>query len=200
MRYHKAINLARDAHKAFSRIHTLAQAIDEEAGSQREQAVEALIGIFDSSYAVQGLERLAESDSHIWHLQLALMWDYLPDCREAVLALCRVALAGVMGQLQKWLLHPELIRIEWVLERQQQMLVQFVREVGEAGILLGKEDLSSIDFVRGLAALAKVAMYTQSTEEIEVWQAEIQLYQRLYDVFFAAISDDGIEEQEHRRT
>lgn len=198
MKYHKAINLARDAHTAFSRIHTLAQAIDEEAGSLREQAVEGLISIIDSSYAVQGLERLAESDSRIWHLQLALMWDYLPNCREAVLDRCRAALAGVMGRLQEWLLHPELIRIEWVRERHKQMLAEFVRETGEASSLLGNEDLTSIDFVRGLEALAKVAMYTRSTEAIEAWQAEIQLYQHLYEVFLAEISDGGIEEHQLR--
>ena len=111
---------------------------------------------------------------------------------------CRAALAGVMGWLQEWLLHPELICVEWVRERHQQMLAQFVREAGEASILLGNEELTSIDFVRGLAALAKVAMYTRSTEEIEVWQAEIQLYQHVYEVFLAEISDDGIEEYQQR--
>ena len=48
------------------------------------------------------------------------------------------------------------------------MLAQFVSEAGQVGILLGKEELSSIDFVCGLVAIAKVTMYTQSTEEIEV--------------------------------
>jgi hypothetical protein len=193
MRYTKAINLAQSAHEAFSRLHTLAQSIEEVAMPQREQAAEGLISIYDSSYGVKGLDQLAEFDSHIWHLQLALMWDYLPNCREAVLTRCRTVLAEVMGRLQGWLQHPEQIRIEWVRRRHQEMLAQFVREVGEAGILLGKDDLTSIDFVRGLAALAPVAKYTRSTEEVEVWQTEIQLYQYLYEVFLAEISGNGIE-------
>jgi hypothetical protein len=106
MKYHKAITLARNAHEAFSRIHPLAQAIEEEAATQREQAGEALISIADSSFAVQELERLGAFDSRIWHLQLALMWDYLPICREAILARCKDTLARVMGQLQEWLQHP----------------------------------------------------------------------------------------------
>lgn len=195
MRYHKAINLARDAHQAFSRIPPLAQAIEEEAGTQREQAGEALISTTDSSYALQSLEQLATFDSHIWHLQLALMWDYLPNCREAVLARCRAALAETLGQLQEWLVRPEKIPIAWIRDRYQVMLAEFISETGKAGVLLGKEDLSSIDFERGLASLAKVAMYTRSTEEVEPWRAEIQLYQHLYDVFLAEISSDGIEEQ-----
>ncbi len=46
-----------------------------------------------------------------------------------------------------------------------------------------------------MIAITKVTMYTQSTEEIEVWRAEIQLYQHLYEVFLAEISADGIPEE-----
>jgi hypothetical protein len=195
MRYHKAINLAQSANEAFSRLHTLAQSIEEVSMPQREQAVEALISIYDSSYGVKGLEQLAEFDSHIWHLQLALMWDYLPNCREAVLVRCKTVLAEVMGKLQEWLQYPEQIHIEWVKRRYQEMLGQFVSEIGEAGILLRKNDLSSIDFVRGLAALAQVARYTRSTEEGKGWQAEIQFYHYLYEVYLAEISGEGVAEE-----
>jgi len=77
--------------RRFPRIQPLAEKITEEATTQSEQGAPWLIRYDTADYSRKTLEQLADFNSHIWQLRLALMWDYLPSCRPDVLVRCQTS-------------------------------------------------------------------------------------------------------------
>jgi len=92
-------------------------------------------------------------------------------------------LEEITRRLNDYLENPQKIQVEWVRRMYKETLPRFLKEIEEAHVLQGGEDLSSRNFVEGVAALAHVGMYVLATEEKAPWEVEITLYQNLYDVF-----------------
>src|SRR2546421_4328784 len=119
---------AQSAHEAFSRIQPLAEKITEEATTQSEQGAPWLIGYDAVDYSRKTLEQLADFNSHIWQLRLALMWDYLPSCRPAVLVRCRTSSEEITRYLNDYLEDPQKIQVEWVRRMHKETLPRFLKE------------------------------------------------------------------------